>query len=164
MLMGYILHYMIYFGLLTNAYIKVFRRQFNFVDNLARIKTLLCQWNISKAWQNKTIEYYKVFWDKKCGIKNMPPIFQLLPVPLQKEVCVDIFWEALRHSQMYGEEEMAFKRALSLQMRSEFFLPGDYVYSLNKTKSKMIYISSGILQVQSPLFIRGLDIREAKNK
>lgn len=68
---------------------------------------------------------------------------------MQKEVTLDIFWEALRHSQLFSAQDMPFKRAVSLEMKSEYYLPGDYIYTLGKVKSKMIYIVSGILQVRS---------------
>lgn len=77
----------------------------------------------------------------------MPEVFNKLPEALKKEVAVDIFWEALRHSPMFADMGMSFKRAVSLQMKAEFYLPGDYVYKFGEIKGKMIYIVSGILQV-----------------
>lgn len=149
MLMGFVIHNLIYYGQLTRAYAKLFRRQFLFVDNFNSIKKFLADLEIDDEWRKKTVEYYSVFWEMRCGIKKMPQIFCLLPTPLQKEVTVDIYWEALRHSHLYGQEDISFKRALSLEMQSEFFLPGDYVYRLDKLKSKMVYIVSGILQVKT---------------
>lgn len=78
----------------------------------------------------------------------MPSAFRLLPLPLQKEVTLDIFWEAIRHSHLFANAEMPFKRALCIEMKSEFYLVGDYVFRLGQMKNKMVYIVSGILQVE----------------
>lgn len=103
--------------------------------------------NKPSASQARTLEYYNTLWNKRKGISGTPNAFKLLPLPLQKEVTLDIFWEALRHSHLFTHTEMPFKRALSLEMKSEFFLTGDYVYRLGEIKNKMVYIVSGILQV-----------------
>lgn len=147
MLIGFIIHFMLFFAHLTETFKKLYRRQFTFIDNLDNIKKVLEELNIEKDWRHKTIDYYSIFWDKRSGIKDLPQIFERLPIPLQKEITLDIYWEALRHSHLFGEEDMAFKRELSLKMKSEFYLSGDYIYLMNDLKSNMIYISSGVLQV-----------------
>ena len=78
----------------------------------------------------------------------MPHAFDLLPLSLRKEITVDIFWEALRHSHLFGNEDISFKRSISLVMKNEFLLPGDYMYKLGEFKTKMYYVTSGIVHVR----------------
>lgn len=148
MLSGYIEHIMIFFGRLTACLTKMFRRQYMFAKRLNHIIDLLNEWEVTKEIKDKTMEYYNTLWNKRKGIKDMPQVFNLLPLPLQKEVTLDIFWEAIRHSHLFANMDMPFKRALSLEMKAEFFLAGDYVFRLGQTKNKMVYIVSGILQVR----------------
>ncbi|XP_015514504.2 uncharacterized protein LOC107220421 [Neodiprion lecontei] len=77
----------------------------------------------------------------------MPEFFHALPGPLRRSVQLDLHWEMLRHSQLFRSQDIAFKRALSCTMRHQYFLPGEYVFRVNRYSAKMIYIASGVLQV-----------------
>lgn len=147
MLLGFFFHMIHFFGQLTICRIKQFRRQLEYSRRISHIKQALDEWDIRKQIKNRTMEYYSTLWDKRYGIKDMPNCFSLLPTPMQKEVTVDIFWEALRHSSLFSNVELPYKRAISLAMKSEFYLAGDYVFKTDQYKTKMIYIVSGILQV-----------------
>lgn len=149
MLVGFFNHMIYFFGQLTIGRIKQFRRQHEYSRRIKQIKQALTDWDIKKQIQDKTMKFYSTLWDKRCGIKDMPKCFSLLPAPMQKEVTVDIFWEALRHSSLFSDVELPFKRAISLAMKSEFYLAGDYVIKTDHYKTKMIYIVSGILQVNN---------------
>lgn len=148
-LFGYIEHIMLFFGSLNAVYVKRFRKQHEFERRMRHINDLLDRWCVEKELKERTLQYYNTLWDRRGGVSEMPNIFKQLTLPLQKEVTVDVFWEALRHSQMFAKEEMPFKRAVSREMRSECFLPGDYIYRIGEFKCKMIYIITGIIQVRS---------------
>lgn len=148
MLLGYFNHMIYFFGQLTIGRIKQFRRQQEYSRRINQIKMALDEWNINKEIKDKTMQYYSTLWNKRSGIRNMPICFKLLPTPMQKEVMVDIFWEALRHSTLFSDVDVPFKRAIGLFMESEFYLPGDFVFKSDHYKTKMIYIVSGILQVR----------------
>lgn len=105
-------------------------------------------WNIDATLKHRTVEYYNTLWGRRSGIVNMPAVFNMLPAPLKKEVTVDIFWDAMNHSALFKNQDTAFKRALSLEMKSELFLPGNYVFQSKQFKSKMVYVVSGVLQVR----------------
>ncbi|KAK4878713.1 hypothetical protein RN001_011219 [Aquatica leii] len=147
MLLGFILHYLTYLGMLLIAYLKVHKKQLTWSENFKDIQKYLVYSKVNKEWCDKTIAYYKYLWKERSGIKDMPKTFRRLPMQLQKEVTVDIYWEAFKHSHLFCGQSLAFKRDLSLQMKNEFFVPGDYVYKVREVKDKMIYIVSGILQV-----------------
>lgn len=148
MLLGYFSHVIYYYGQLTVAHIKKLRRQHDYSRRMKLIEKTLNDWNTNKELKLETMRYYRTLWKRRSGIKDMPKCFNVLPRPMQKEITCDIFWEALRHSSLFSNTELPFKRAISLWMKCEFLLPGDYVYKINHYKTKMIYIVSGILQVR----------------
>lgn len=86
MFTGFVLHFMIFFGNLISIFTKTFRRKHVFVDRLHSIQFMLKEWKVSNACAKRTIEYYKVFWDRRMGLRKPPEVFRLLPLPLQKEV------------------------------------------------------------------------------
>lgn len=136
-----------FFGHLTVGRIQSLRRLHEYSKRTKQIELLLKEWSIKKEVKNRTMEYYKNLWNNRSGVNILPQSFSFLPEPLQKEVTCDIFWEALRHSTFFSGTEISLKRAVSMYMKSEFYLPGDYIYKVQHYKTKMIYIVSGILQV-----------------
>lgn len=149
MSLGYFLNVTWFFSELTTVFIKKKRKQHSFKSRLKQIKYLMDDWQVSKEMRNKTLVYYNELWTRRNGYKDIPAIFYKLPRSLQLEVNMDIFWEALRHSHVFNSVDIPFKRELSSKMKSEFFLPGDFIYKKNEPKNKMVYIVSGVIQVLS---------------
>lgn len=147
LLTGFGLNVMYLLGELIFTYLEIYRHQFQFSTRLKKIKYLLDDWKVAKDVKKRTIKYYKLYWEKRRGINNVPTAFGFLPLSLRKEVMVDIFWEALRHSPLLADMDMPFKRSLSLCMTNEFFLPGDFIYKIGEYKHKMFFVVSGIIQV-----------------
>lgn len=147
MVVGFSMHGMYYLGCLTEAMQKNCLRQYEFERRLSLIMDLLVEWEMPGEIKDRTMEYYVTLWERRNGIPSMPKSFELLPQPLQKEVALDVFFEALRHSHIFRDKSVAFKRALSLKMKCEFYLPGDYVFQLKQLKNKMVYIVSGVIQI-----------------
>lgn len=147
MLIGYFNHMVYFFGHLTVGRMRNLRRQHEYSRRAKQIQRILDEWEVKKDVKKATLEYYKALWTYRSGIKDMPKCFNILPAPMQKEITCDIFWEALRHSSIFSDCELPLKRAISLVMKSEFYLTGDYVYKIRHYKTKMIYIASGIVQV-----------------
>lgn len=146
-LTGYLFHVMILNSALTSVFIKKTKYQFEYKQRLHGIMELLKNWEIPENLQNNVWQYYNNMWIKRHGCKEMPEIFSVLPKALQKEITVDIFWEALRHSHIFSNMDMPMKRAISSIMKSEFYLNGDLLLGINDRIHKMYYISSGIVQV-----------------
>lgn len=147
MVMGHAMHYTVFIGNLIISNMSQQRRHFYYVRRIKDIKNVLKVWRIDIKLKKLTLNYYEIMWERYSGIKYMPLAYKLLPVPLKKEVMLDLFWDALNHSHLFQDEDIAFKRALSLEMKSEFYQPGDYVIQINDYKTRMIYISSGVLEV-----------------
>lgn len=163
MLCGFLNHIVYFFGQLIIGRMKQFRRQQEYSRRITQIKKALDEWNTDEEIKERTMEYYSTLWSQRSGIKHMPKSFNLLPTPMQKEVAVDIFWEALRHASLFTNVELSFKRAISLVMKSEFYLPGDYVHKTGHLKFKMIYIVSGILQVFCFIYYKSIQSEPLKS-
>ncbi|KAI4455199.1 cyclic nucleotide-gated cation channel subunit a [Holotrichia oblita] len=140
---------MVFVSHLIATFKKDHMNYFEYETQVAKIMGLLDEWDADEDLKKKTLDYYSVFWQKRSGLRDMPEMFNVLPTALKKEVTVDIFWEALRHSHFFGGTGMSFKRSVSLVMKSEFLLPGDFLFRIDELKTKMVYIVSGVVQILS---------------
>lgn len=84
--MGIVLHFMFFFGSMISIFTKLYRWRHIFVDRLNSIHFLLKDWQLNEVHVHKVLEYYKVFWDRRMGLRKPPVIFKSLPLPLQREV------------------------------------------------------------------------------
>ncbi|PSN49319.1 hypothetical protein C0J52_04267 [Blattella germanica] len=88
------------------------------------------------------------FWKKRFGVKIFD-LASLLPTVGIREVCLDIYWAAFKHSHVFRNMDVSFLAVVATHMRYDFCLPGDVIFRQNELKSKMIYIVSGVIQVIS---------------
>lgn len=151
MLIGFTLDMLVFKGCLIAAFKRSNNNYNEYKIRTSAIMKLLEGWNTDAKLMTKTTEFFDVFWEKRNGVSSMPAIFQRLPVAVQKEVTVDMFWNAMRHSHIFAGLDMSFKRSVSFMMRNEFLLPGHFLYKRGELKSKMVYVVSGVLQVNSKL-------------
>lgn len=147
MLIGYILNINLLFAQLTAIFMKKLKKQHSFTMQLNKLKVLLDDWKIPMDFQEKSFNYYHTLWARRNGFATLPKFFQKFPRTLQLEVHLDIFFEALRHSHIFASEDIPFKRELAAQMKSEFCMPGDFLFKINGPKNKLVYIVSGIVEV-----------------
>lgn len=139
---------MLFFGELTAAFLQIYRHQYEFTTRLTKIMYLLGDWQVKRRVKKRTVEYYKLYWEKRSGINNIPKVFYYMPISLRKETMVDIFWEAIKHSSFFCNVDLSLKRSLSLRMNNEFYLPGDFIFKAGEPKTKMVYVVSGTIQVR----------------
>lgn len=147
MVVGYLLHIMIYFGQLITAYIKKIGDQFEFSYRLQVVTRMLDNWNIDTNIKSSIIDAYNILWEKRAGRRRLPCLFRVLPKTLQKQCTLDLYWYFIMHSQLFGGLDHSFIRNLSLSMECYYYMPGEYLYKLNELKTRMIYIVSGVVQV-----------------
>ncbi|GJQ67376.1 hypothetical protein Trydic_g8263 [Trypoxylus dichotomus] len=149
MLVGCLMHVMIFFGELTAQHIQKFKHQLDFSKRLSIIIEMIRDWNTDEESQKKTVERYSKYWEMRQGMKDAPSIYKTLPLAMQKEVALDLFWDCFIHTQLFDECEMNFKRSLSLHMSTEFYLPGDYLFYPNQLKHKLTYLASDNCQIRN---------------
>lgn len=149
---GYLFTIMIAYGELTSVYVKKLTRHFQFTWKYHIIEKYLDEWDVPQQNREKLVIFYRDFWKRRRGIIKLPKVMNLLPINLQKDILLDLSWEALKHSHLFAGEDMAFKKALSMHMIHKYYLRGDIIFKTGNTRSEMIYINSGIVQVLT-LFI-----------
>lgn len=83
--------------------------------------------------------YYEDLWYQKSGKFN-PKLLNVLPGPLQMEICYDLNAVSLYSSLIFRKLSESFLRRVSLVMTHQFYLPGDVVYNHNQNKTFMVSI------------------------
>ncbi|KAK9711475.1 Cyclic nucleotide-binding domain [Popillia japonica] len=94
-------------------------------------------------------EFSNILWVKT---KNQLPeqyLSQILPPIMYKEIYLDISWTPLKHTHLFRDEDVFFLRAVASIMKYEIYSPGQVIYKRNRYKDKMIYLTSGIVQILS---------------
>ncbi|XP_025602203.2 uncharacterized protein LOC105687418 [Athalia rosae] len=122
-------------------------RQLSFMLEMRSEAKFIDSWGTSDTLYDQVSLYHMTLLENRAAIQTVPEFFHALPRPLQRSVQLDIHWEVLRHSQLFQNEDISFKRALSCVMRIQYYLPGEYVFKANRYTSEMIYVTSGVLQI-----------------
>ncbi|XP_044752804.1 uncharacterized protein LOC123312439 isoform X3 [Coccinella septempunctata] len=134
-------------ALSSDMVIKLFRLA-NIRIQLNAIKKHLKMIGMDEYESNQIMSYYRLFWNKKKGVKEASAI-NLLPLPLKMEISFDINYYLLQCSMLFRDKPEPFLRTLSLNMKHEFFQPGEIIFKCNVIKYKMICVASGIVEVLS---------------
>lgn len=70
-LIGFVIHFMIFNGLLTVEYIKRYRKQFNYSLNLEMIEKLFKEWKTDDEIRKRTREFTKALWKYRTGYRKV---------------------------------------------------------------------------------------------
>ncbi|XP_039754559.1 uncharacterized protein LOC120629631 [Pararge aegeria] len=92
--------------------------------------------------------YKEQLWRMKDGILTTHHLKEL-PVPLQMELIFDINVGHFHDSFLLGDTEESFLRHISLLMRHELYLAGQYVWNQGVVKNGMLFIKRGVLEMLS---------------
>nr|XP_034830292.1 uncharacterized protein LOC117987394 [Maniola hyperantus] len=92
--------------------------------------------------------YKQQLWKMKDGILTTHHLKEL-PVPIQMELIFDINVGHFHSSFLLGDTEESFMRQISLLMRHELYLAGQYVWNQGVVKNGMLFIKRGVLEMLS---------------
>ncbi|KAK9872980.1 hypothetical protein WA026_020329 [Henosepilachna vigintioctopunctata] len=148
MCIGFVLTTLILIGALSLDLVNRSYRLANMRIQLYAIRRHLKSIRMSRKDTDLILNYYRLFWKKKKGVKEAVAI-NILPLPLQMEISFDINYYLLQCSILFRNKPEPFLRTLSLNMKHEFFQPGEDIYVCNTIKNKMICVASGIIEVTS---------------
>ncbi|XP_045470321.1 uncharacterized protein LOC123677688 isoform X2 [Harmonia axyridis] len=145
---GFVVTTLVLIGALSSdTVIKLFRLA-NIRIQLNAIKKHLELIGMEDTESDQIMSYYRLFWNKKKGVKYASAM-NLLPLPLKMEISFDINYYLLQCSLLFRSKPEPFLRTLSLNMKHEFFQPGEIIFKWNVIKYKMICVASGIIEVLS---------------
>nr|XP_026485505.1 uncharacterized protein LOC113393027 isoform X2 [Vanessa tameamea] len=147
-LLGFLLTTVVFVGSLTSLFITITTRRAKYVRQLKKIKNHLSLIKMDVDTTKRIIRYYEDLWYQKSGVFK-PKLIKLLPAPLQMEIAYDLNAVPLYSSLLFRKLPEAFLRRLSVTMTHQFYLPGDIVYNHNQSKTIMICITSGVLELLS---------------
>lgn len=140
-------HMMYFFGALLPVIIKNNRRTMIIVEHFEQIQAYLTSFKMDRRVRRQTINYFEQLWYFRYGIRKTPVLFYRLPIFLQTDILLDMFWDAFKHSILFKSENFNFKRALSTHMQSNFYMAGDFLYKPTRAKNRLLYIYSGVVQI-----------------
>ncbi|XP_017776010.1 PREDICTED: uncharacterized protein LOC108562248 [Nicrophorus vespilloides] len=149
MYIGFVVQYMFFLGSLISEHICDMRFKLSFEKRLKHINNYMELMDIPRILIDDVNRYYKMIWNCRRGLIEKPKIFTLFSAYRQSEITTDIYWEAMMHSQIFTKFDDGFKRELSGVMQSVTYLEGQYIFKINRIKSKMIYLVAGIIEVLS---------------
>lgn len=94
------------------------------------------------------LNYYTFFWRRRGGLKEVD-VEGILPEILATEIGLDLSWHALKHSHLFRNEDVHFLHYVSTFVQHSFMMAGETIFKRNQTKSKMVYVVTGIIQIFS---------------
>ncbi|XP_063543200.1 uncharacterized protein LOC134751681 [Cydia strobilella] len=145
---GFLLTTIVFVGSLTSQFLTITTRRSKYVRQLKKIQNHLKLIRMNDDTTRRIIRYYEDLWNQKSGVFK-PKLMNLLPYPLRMEICYDLNAVPLYSSLIFRRLPEPFLRRLSLAMSHQFYLPGDIVYNQNQTKTLMICITNGVLELLS---------------
>ncbi|XP_061704790.1 uncharacterized protein LOC133516091 isoform X3 [Cydia pomonella] len=145
---GFLLTTIVFVGSLTSQFLTITTRRSKYVRQLKKIQNHLKLIRMNDDTTRRIIRYYEDLWYQKSGVFK-PKLMNLLPYPLRMEICYDLNAVPLYSSLIFRKLPEPFLRRLSLAMSHQFYLPGDIVYNQNQTKTLMICITNGVLELLS---------------
>lgn len=137
MALGFTLTTGVFIGSLTSQFVNSSLRKSTIRNQLVSIKKYCKVLNLSKQKVKEIMDYYFILWTKKKGIREAEDL-SLLPKPLRMEICFDINFALLQCSLIFRDKPEAFLRTVALNMKHEFYQPGEIIYYQHVIKYKMV--------------------------
>lgn len=135
---------------ITYDYILMNAHKIHFRNSINMFKTQSLMMVGNKTQVVKLIyQFYNKLWKHQKGYTFNRNLFEVLPDAMQREILLDTFCVALKHSTLFRKCDIVMGRFLTSTMRQRYYAPGEYVYEMGEYKDKMIYVVSGIIQIVS---------------
>ncbi|KAM3964354.1 uncharacterized protein ACR2FA_001326 [Aphomia sociella] len=148
MLIGYVFMRYQFIGTLAWELVMDNSRRSKFIDQYHHMVSYL-KFRGAPSWLIDQAKNYKQqLWMMKDGVLTSAHL-QKLPLPLQMELIFDINVGCFHKSLLFRDADEAFLRQISLLMRHELYLPGQYIWSQDVVKNGMIYIKQGVIEMLS---------------
>ena len=133
-----------------------FYEKFALTCNYERLCTAINKWKyynikseLYEDYEKIARNVYSLLWSKKRGIVMENITGKYLLKVMFKEISLDVMWDALQHSHLFRNESPSYLRYISTLMTHQFLSPGQFIFKKNELKSKMVFISSGVIDILS---------------
>ena len=118
----------------------------HFQGRLDSIKQYMQYRAVGKDLQAKVIKWFDYLWVNNNTL-NEQEVLHYLPDKLKAEIAIHVHIDTLKQVSIFEECEGGLLKELVLKLRSQVFLPGDYVCRKGEIGKEMYIIKSGKLDV-----------------
>ncbi|CAH4029383.1 unnamed protein product [Pieris brassicae] len=148
MLFGYVFIRYRFIGSLAWEFVLEKYRWSIFVDQYHQMIRYLKFRGAPEGLIEQSKQYKEQLWQMKEGILTSDYL-QTLPFPFQMELIFDINVGLFHDSLLLRDTDEAFMRHMSLLMRHELYLSGQYIWSQGVVKNGMICVKRGVIEMLS---------------
>ncbi|XP_065157462.1 uncharacterized protein [Atheta coriaria] len=114
---------------------------------------IISKYNCNHVVVQSILTYLRNYWEERQGCMNTPDkqeaVAWIFPRALIMEMALDTSYDFFRHSQILRDLEIPLMRNLSLRIKNQIFMKGEYVFNKRKIIDYMIYIKSGVIDILS---------------
>lgn len=144
MLLGSMM-YALVFGNVTAIVQRAYARRATFHMKSNDLKDFYHTYNIPKPLKHRIQEYFQSMWTMNNGI-NFNELFSEFPEEMRGEISMHLYKEILSLPLFEGVNQGCLK-AISLQIRRSFCVPGEYLIHRGDAVSYLYFILSGSLEI-----------------
>ncbi|HRU29964.1 MAG TPA: cyclic nucleotide-binding domain-containing protein, partial [Treponema sp.] len=114
--------------------------------HLDEVNAFLHAQRIPPQLQERVRDYYSYLWEQQRGVSTMQ-VLQEFPRSLSQEILLYLNREVLERVELFrGADELFIREAMQL-LKSEVFLPGEYIIRQGEYGDCMYFLTSGTVQV-----------------
>jgi voltage-gated potassium channel len=114
--------------------------------HLDEVNAFLHAQKIPPQLQERVRDYYSYLWEQQRGVSTMQ-VLQEFPRSLSQEILLHLNREVIERVELFrGADELFIREAMQL-LKSEVFLPGEYIIRQGEYGDCMYFLTSGIVQV-----------------
>ncbi|AEJ18459.1 cyclic nucleotide-binding domain-containing protein [Gracilinema caldarium] len=114
--------------------------------HLDEVNAFLHAQRIPLHLQERVRDYYSYLWEQQRGVSTMQ-VLQEFPRSLSQEILLYLNRDVLERVELFcGADELFIREAMQL-LKSEVFLPGEYIIHQGEIGDCMYFLTSGTVQV-----------------
>lgn len=114
--------------------------------HLDEVNAFLHAQRIPSHLQERVRDYYSYLWEQQRGVSTMQ-VLQEFPRSLSQEILLYLNRDVLERVELFrGADELFIREAMQL-LKSEVFLPGEYIIRQGELGDCMYFLTSGTVQV-----------------
>lgn len=114
--------------------------------HLDEVNAFLHAQRIPPQLQERVRDYYSYLWEQQRGVSTMQ-VLQEFPRSLSQEILLHLNREVIERVELFrGADELFIREAMQL-LKSEVFLPGEYIIRQGEYGDCMYFLTSGTVQV-----------------
>ncbi|XP_053601996.1 uncharacterized protein LOC128670384 isoform X2 [Plodia interpunctella] len=102
--------------------------------------------NVPASLRQKVESFYKMYWHKQRAVSDTV-LLTRFPPTLPTLIYTDIYFEATQKTRILRDLNFAFLSELAKMMSTVNYIPGDAIINRNSTKSSIIFITYGDVEM-----------------